>query len=172
MGRPFYLGTHAALWREGTAGAVERDGSRGECESDEGERGIGFFLRSRSQGDKVVQGGARGGGGYTGCAWRPGGAGGMGRSGRVGMKAERRSRLLSGQAHERQVASGRVGPGPIPTELSSMLLKWAGRSQRASPFDLFLLLTSFLINSKVPVSKIQILILLNSNTFQIWQVGR
>jgi hypothetical protein len=107
----------------------------------------------------------------------------MGRSGRVGMKAERRSRLLSGQARERQVAGGRVarerqvaggrvGPGPIPTELSSMLLKWAGRSQRASPFDLFLLLTSFLINSKVPVSKIQIIILLNSNTFQIWQVGR
>jgi hypothetical protein len=71
MGRPFYLGTHAALWREGTAGAVERDGSKGEC--DEGERGIGFFLRSRPQGDKVVQGGARGGSGCTGCAWRPGG---------------------------------------------------------------------------------------------------
>jgi hypothetical protein len=96
----------------------------------------------------------------------------MGRSGRVGMRAERRSRLLSGQARERQVAGGRVGPGPIPTELSSVLLKWAGQSQRASPFDLFLLLTSFLINSKVPVSKIQIIILLNSNTFQIWQVGR
>jgi hypothetical protein len=32
MGRPGDLGTPAVLWCEGTAGAAERDGSRGECE--------------------------------------------------------------------------------------------------------------------------------------------
>jgi hypothetical protein len=54
MGRPGDLGTPTALRCEGTAGAAERDGSRGECESGEGEIGIGFFLRSRPQGDKAV----------------------------------------------------------------------------------------------------------------------
>jgi hypothetical protein len=65
IGRPGDLGTPAALRCEGMAGAAERDGSKGECESGEGERGIGFFLRSRPQGDKEVRGGARGGG----AAW-------------------------------------------------------------------------------------------------------
>jgi hypothetical protein len=39
---------------EDTAGAAERDGSRGECESDQSERGIGFFFRSQPLGDKAV----------------------------------------------------------------------------------------------------------------------
>jgi hypothetical protein len=34
------------------------------------------------------------------------------------------------------------GPGPFPTELSSALFKWAGRSQRAGTFSLVLLFTS------------------------------
>jgi hypothetical protein len=61
--------------------------------------------------------------------------------GLVGTRAERHSRLLSlvRRARERQVDGGRVGPGPIPMELGSLLLKWAERSQRAGPFDLFLL---------------------------------
>jgi hypothetical protein len=46
MGRPGDLGTPAALRCEGTTRAAERDGSRGECESGEGEMGIGFFLSS------------------------------------------------------------------------------------------------------------------------------
>jgi hypothetical protein len=81
----------------------------------------------------------------------------------AGTRAEWRGWLLSlaRRARERQVAGGRVG---------SVLFKWVGRSQRVSPFGLFLLLTSFPINSKALVSKIQITILLSSNTFQIWQV--
>jgi hypothetical protein len=50
--------------------------------------------------------------------------------------------------------------------------RWPVAEWALGRFDLFLLLTSFPINSKVPVSKIQIIILLNSNTFQIWQVDR
>jgi hypothetical protein len=94
--------------------------------------------------------------------------------GLAGTRAERRGRVLSLArcARERQVAGGRVGPGPIPTELGSVLFKWVGQSQRAGLFGLFLLITSFPINSKAPVSKIQITILLKSNTFQIWQVDR
>jgi hypothetical protein len=46
MGRPGDLGTPTALRCEGMAGAIERDGSRGECGSGKGERGIVFFLRS------------------------------------------------------------------------------------------------------------------------------
>jgi hypothetical protein len=62
--------------------------------------------------------------------------------------AVRQERPLSGgtvgfnlvrRARGRQVASGRVGPGPIPMELGSVLFKWVGRSQRAGPSDLFLL---------------------------------
>jgi hypothetical protein len=45
-----------------------------------------------------------------------------------------------------------------------------GRSQRAGRFTLFLLFTSFSINFKAWVSKIQITFLLNSKNFQIWQV--
>jgi hypothetical protein len=59
-----------------------------------------------------------------------------------------------------------VGPGPIPTELGLVLFKWVGLSQRVSPFNLFLLLTSFLVNSKAPVSKIQITILLTPTLFK------
>jgi hypothetical protein len=90
----------------------------------------------------------------------------------AGTRAEWRGWLLSlaRRARERQVAGGRVGPRPILTELGSVLFKWVRRSQRVSPFGLFLLLTSFPINSKALVSKIQITILLSSNTFQIWQV--
>jgi hypothetical protein len=61
VGRPGDLGTSAALWCEVTAGAAEQDGRRDECEGSEGKGGIGFFLRSRPQGDKAVRGGARGG---------------------------------------------------------------------------------------------------------------
>jgi hypothetical protein len=61
VGRPGDLGTSAALWCEVTARTAEQDGSRGECESSEGKGGIGFFLRSRPQGDTAVRGGARGG---------------------------------------------------------------------------------------------------------------
>jgi hypothetical protein len=89
-------------------------------------------------------------------------------------RAEQHDRLLSLArcTRERQVAGGRVGPRPIPTELGSVLFKWVGRSHRAVLFSLFLLIISFPINSKVLVSKIQITILFNSNTFQIWQVDR
>jgi hypothetical protein len=61
VGRPGDLGTSAALWCEVTAGAAEQDGRRDDCEGSEGKGGIGFFLRSRPQGDKAVRGGARGG---------------------------------------------------------------------------------------------------------------
>jgi hypothetical protein len=85
MGRPGDLGTPATLRCEGTTGAAERDGSRGKCESGEGERGIGFFLRSRAQGDKVVRGGTRGGG----AAWAT-------RGGREGQLAQ--SELTAAQS--------------------------------------------------------------------------
>jgi hypothetical protein len=61
MGRPDDIGTSTMLRCDGTAEVAKRDGSRGECGSGEGEMGIGFFLRSRPQGDKVVRGGACGG---------------------------------------------------------------------------------------------------------------
>jgi hypothetical protein len=61
MGRSGDLGTPTVLWCDGTAEAAKRDGSRGECGSGKGEMGIGFFLRSRPQGDKVVRGSACGG---------------------------------------------------------------------------------------------------------------
>jgi hypothetical protein len=44
------------------------------------------------------------------------------------------------------------------------------RSNGPDPFTLFLLFTSFLINSKARVSKIQITFLLNSKNFKLWQV--